>query len=172
VTPDQWLNGGTVSGSGYSYTAVGMQTLYNTVRTTVGANNLVIIGGQDYAYDLSQVVNGTAVTGYNIVYATHPYYEDGTLDQMPDWPTYFGNLSATAPVMATEFGAISATAATTVCDGAYDQSLITYFDAHKISWSAFAWWFTGGCTFPTLLSAWPSTPNAVGTVVMGALQSY
>jgi hypothetical protein len=41
------------------------------VRAT-GANNVVIIGGPNYAYDLSQIP-AYAVTGNNIVYNTHPY---------------------------------------------------------------------------------------------------
>jgi endoglucanase len=162
ILPPVWLNGGTPMNA--SYTAVGMQQLYNAVRTTAGADNIVLIGGLNWAYDLSQVVNGTAVTGFNIIYVTHPYSQSGTLDQQPDWPTYFGNLAAIDPVMATEFG-------DNTCDTSYESSIITYFDMNKISWSAFAWWYTSSnpCGFPTLLTTWPSTPSATGQVVMTAL---
>ncbi len=37
-----------------------------------GANNTVIVGGLNYAYDLSGVAS-YAITGFNIVYNTHPY---------------------------------------------------------------------------------------------------
>ena len=46
-----WLNGGTSSG----YTVVGMQQLYTTVRAT-GANNIVIIGGLDWSFNLTGVM--------------------------------------------------------------------------------------------------------------------
>jgi endoglucanase len=41
------------------------------VRDT-GANNVVIIGGLNYAYDLSGIAN-YAIDGVNIMYNTHPY---------------------------------------------------------------------------------------------------
>ena len=43
---DVWLNGGLAG----KYTAAGMQQLYDAVRGT-GANNVVIAGGLDWAYD-------------------------------------------------------------------------------------------------------------------------
>jgi hypothetical protein len=165
ISPSVWLNGGTPMGNWSGPAAVGMQALYNAVRAT-GANNVVLIGGLNWAYDLSQVVNGTAVQGYNIVYVTHPYSQNGAMDQAAAWGEYFGNLAATAPVMATEFG-------DNTCDPTYESSIIAYFDANKISYSGFAWWSTGNsssdCMFPTLLSAWPDTPSATGQVVMTAL---
>jgi hypothetical protein len=163
VTPPVWLNGGTPMNG--SFTAVGMQQLYNAVRMTAGADNIVLIGGLNWAYDLSEVVNGTSVVqGFNIVYVTHPYSQNGTPDQQPDWGAYFGNLASISPVMATEFG-------DNTCDPTYESSIISYFDANKISWSGFAWWSTTSspCTFPTLLSSWPSTASATGQVVMTAL---
>jgi hypothetical protein len=60
-----------------------MQTLYNTgtirnnrktnsqVRAT-GANNTVIVGGLNYAFDLTGIAT-YSLTGFNIVYNTHPY---------------------------------------------------------------------------------------------------
>ena len=63
-----WKSGGA---TGEGLQAVGMQQLYDTVRAT-GAQNLVIIGGLDWAYDLSGVP-ANRIDGYNIVYATHPY---------------------------------------------------------------------------------------------------
>jgi len=48
------------------------QALYDAVRT-VAPKNIVIIGGIDWAYDLSQVISKTSViTGTNIVYTLTP----------------------------------------------------------------------------------------------------
>ena len=52
-----------------------MQELYDVVRTRdgAGADNVVIAGGIGWAFDLSGVASHR-IQGYNIMYATHPYY--------------------------------------------------------------------------------------------------
>src|SRR5260370_32644712 len=69
---------------------VGIQQLYNTVRNN-GFNNLVIMGGLNFAYDLSGVPNNRP-HGVNIVFATHPYDFSGK--QPPDWHTAGGLFQA------------------------------------------------------------------------------
>jgi hypothetical protein len=173
VTPGVWLNGGSAAASGVGFEVVGMQQLYTTVRTT-GAQNLVLIGGLDWSYNLGEVLPSSAVTGTNIVYVTHPYSQKGSMD---GWGAAFGNLAQLYPIMATEFG-------DNTCDATFETSIIQYFSgtnptanpANPISWSAYAWWTSGNsasdCTFPTLLSAWPSTPSVTGQVAMTALLGY
>jgi hypothetical protein len=79
-----WLHGGTVGGVA-SYQAVGMQDLYDAVRAT-GANNVVIAGGIGWAFNLSSVY-ANKIQGYNIMYATHPYYPQ---DPATQWDSMFG----------------------------------------------------------------------------------
>ncbi len=71
-----WRNGGTITDSGITYTSPGMQGLLNAVRAT-GANNVVVVGGRAYAYDLTGIMNGWALTdtssGKGIIYASHVY---------------------------------------------------------------------------------------------------
>jgi endoglucanase len=169
VTWGVWKNGGS---SGAGWTAVGMQQLYTAVRGA-GADNLVVIGGLNYAFDLSGVP-ANRVTGYNIVYATHPYNSSGKAPS--NWDQYWGFLTATDPVIVTEFGDYSAGATGVdggpdVCPSTYSGEVITYADAHHASWSAWAW-FVGGCTFPSLINDWNGTPNAPGLVVKTALGGY
>ena len=115
-----------------------MQQLYDTVRAA-GAENLVIIGGLDWAYDLSGVP-ANRIDGYNIIYATHPYNTAGR--RTYDWDKSWGFLTETDPVIVTEFGdRDDATCATD-----YDAALIDYADAHAVSWTAWAW-YPGGCYF-------------------------
>jgi len=77
-----------------------MQELYDAVRS-VGAENLVIIGGLKFAFDLSGVPQ-YRIQGHNIVYATHPY---NTGDKQPStWDGAWGLLTKTDPVIVTEFG--------------------------------------------------------------------
>jgi hypothetical protein len=154
ISWDVWLNGGNAPSGP---TVHGMQELYNTVRST-GATNLVVIGGLNWAYDLSGVPTHRVV-GNNIVYNTHPYNYPGK--QPSNWDSGFGLLAETDPVIATEFGNYD-------CTKDYYQAFVRYAHVHHISWSAWAW-FPGGCGFPAIVSDWNGTPNASGQVVKDAL---
>jgi hypothetical protein len=163
VTAEVWLHGGPFTNGTTSYTVVGMQQLYDAIRAT-GANNLVVVGGLDWAYDLS-FVSSLPVVGYNILYATHPY--NNSPEREPsDWDDYWGDLTTTKPVIVTEFGDESG-----ACDPKWDETLIPYADRHNASWTAWAW-YPGGCQFPSLIVDWTGTPDAPGTVVKKALLGY
>jgi hypothetical protein len=163
VSWDVWRNGGD---TGAGWKAVGMQQLYDAVRAT-GAQNLVIIGGLNWAYDLSGVP-ANRIMGYNIAYATHPYgTTDGFTRPPSDWDRAWGFLTATDPVVATEFGVLNDTA----CTFDYDKQVIAYADAHAASWTAWAW-YPGGCTFPAIINDWAGTPSPTGMVVQAALRGY
>jgi endoglucanase len=143
-----------------SWQVAGMQQLYDTVRAT-GAENLVVIGGLDFAYDLSGVPT-SRISGHNILYATHPYNNSSEKKQ-GSWDQYWGFLTATDPVIVTEFG--------DGCSPMYSADLIAYADLHAASWTAWAW-FPGGCTFPSIIDDWNGTPSAPGMVVKAALAGY
>ena len=149
-----------------------MQKLYDTVRAT-GANNLVVIGGLGWSFDLSGVTSH-AVNGTNILYATHPYQTDS----QGMWTASFGSLSAKYPIIATEFGDRSAS-----CTPSYASNFMAYANkkaangdnpSNELSWTAWAFYAPSSpaqqCTFPTLLMDW-YTPNAVGNAVQAALMA-
>jgi hypothetical protein len=159
VSQSVWLSGGSMG----SWTAVGMQQLHDAVRGT-GANNVVIAGGLDYAYDLS-VVATSPVQGYNIMYATHPY-NNAAERQPSQWQAHWGYLTATAPVVITEFGD-----GTGSCSPTWDTNLIAYADLRRASWTAWAW-YPGGCMFPSLLTDWAGATTKEGSVVQSALLGY
>jgi hypothetical protein len=157
VTWDTWLNGGLYQ----EYQVHGMQELYDTVRGT-GANNLVIVGGLDWAYDLSGVATHP-VHGFNLMYATHPY------EPKSNWSTAFQYLLTgnVAPVIATEFGD-----GTAKCTGAWDQKLIALAaePTVQMSWTAWAWYpGVPACSFPALLSDWSYDLTVQGQAVHDAL---
>jgi hypothetical protein len=90
ISHDQWL-------SGY-------QGLYKAVRDT-GAKNICIVGGLDWAYDLSFVPDKFHVKGDNIVYCSHPYYPKGNDHRGIFEPTSnFAGVLGKFPVIFTEFG--------------------------------------------------------------------
>lgn len=79
VSWDVWKNGGEVTeevkGTNVTYHSPGMQSLLDTVRA-VGAKNLAVVGGLDWAYDLTGVMNGYALSdsdGAGIIYSSHIY---------------------------------------------------------------------------------------------------
>lgn len=154
---DVWQSGGN---SGDGFNAVGMQQLYDAVRAT-GAENLVFIGGLDFAFDLSGVP-AHRVQGYNIVYASHPY--DYANKQPASWDKAWGFLAATDPVALTEFGSFN-------CSTGYYSQLIQAADAKKVSWTAWAW-YPGGCGFPSIINDWTGTPSEPGKIVKAALLGY
>ena len=140
----------------FSYQAVGIQTLVNTVRGA-GANNLVLVAGTNWGYDLSQL-GQNSITGANIVYDTHPYpYAGKNTPQL--WDADFGYLTSTVPVLSAEFGEyshVNPIDQTTPCDSSFVSQVISYFDAHMMGWIAWAWYnisstSAGGCGYPQLI---------------------
>jgi aryl-phospho-beta-D-glucosidase BglC (GH1 family) len=162
-----WKSGGKTSGG---WTAAGMQQLYDAVRGA-GAENLVIIGGLNYAFDLSGVPSNR-ISGYNILYASHPY--GGSSDKGPSaWEAGWGFLTKTDPVILTEFGDGADCSGGTYSPAinTYVSTLITFADSHAANWTAWAW-FSGGCSFPSLISDWEGTPTPPGMIVKTALIGY
>ena len=92
------------------------------------------------------------------MYATHPYGGPGRERRSRFWDSYWGSLTATDPVIVTEFGD------TTTCTDDYAREVLDYADAHGAGWTAWAW-FPGGCAFPSLVTDWSAIPSAVGDTV-------
>ena len=148
----------------FTYPGVGMQALVNAIRGT-GANNLVLVGGMQWGFDLSQL-NTYKLTGTNIVYDTHPYYP--YTDKLPNtWDAAFGIPSRTFPVVSAESGEYD-------CDSTYESQLLSYFDAHQIGWTSFSWSLRGNtCTYPLLITDYNGTPSAgYGLAIYQHLHRY
>jgi endoglucanase len=148
----------------FTYQAVGMQTLLDTVRKA-GANNLAIVGGIGWGFDLSQIPT-YHLDGINIVYDTHPYPYTGK--QPINWDTAFGTVSATYPVISAESGEYD-------CKTGFMSQLINYFDAHNIGWIGWAWLVTDGnpCYYPQLVSNYTGKPvSGMGTWEYQRLKAY
>jgi len=159
-----WRNGGTFTCTdGVTYNAAGMQQLANAVRAT-GATNVVVAGGDAWAYDLSGVAQVGLLTGGNVAYATHPY-ENSAGDSPSSWTAAFGYLTPAAPVIATEFGS------TNCATDAYDSDILGYFKAHGVGYTAWAWW-VGGCSFPSVISDASGTCVSYGCLVQNDLLGF
>lgn len=155
-----WRDGGTItdrpaqqnrSWTPVEYEAVGMQKLYDTVRQT-GAKNVVSIGGLDWGYDLSGVLQGFAVKGMDIIYETHPY------PQKKEWDKCFGEVSKQYPVYIGEWGAGGNTNGM-----AYGQRIMDYVKQHDIQlWTSWDFHPSAG---PTLIKNWSYEPTKFGEYV-------
>jgi endoglucanase len=168
-----WASGCNMSESGYSddckcsktlsYPGVGMQALVNAVRGA-GANNLVLVGGMNWGYDLSQV-GSYPLSGSNIVYDTHPYPYGDKLSNT--WDASFGNISSKYPVLSAESGEFD-------CTSTYLNQLYSYFDAHSIGWVSWAWVSRGDtCGYPELVTDYQGTPSvSMGQFIYQKLHSY
>ena len=147
----------------FTYQSVGMQALVDAVRGT-GAVNLVLVGGMDWGYDLSQIAT-YPINGTNVVYDTHPYPYNGK--QPPNWDASFGNISNTYAVISAESGEYD-------CGTSYMSQLLSYFDAHKIGWISWSWVSAGSvCKYPQLITDYSGMPAAqMGIFIYQYLRSY
>jgi hypothetical protein len=111
VSWDVWLNGGTVTSrpnrpgqKTVTYETVGMQPLLDTIRAT-GAKNVAVVGGLDWAYDFSGILEGRQLkdpTGNGIIYANHVY--DNKTESVFTWIADMEKAAAKFPIIVSEFG--------------------------------------------------------------------
>jgi endoglucanase len=164
VSWEIWRDGGTITDRPASqnrnwkpvtYEAVGMQELYDTVRKT-GAKNIVSIGGLDWGYDLSGVLQGFEVKGKDIIYETHPY------PQKREWDKCFGDVSSFYAVYVGEWGAGGNSNGLN-----YGRRIMDYVKQHDIQlWTAWDFHPQAG---PTLIRNWSYQPTAFGQYVKDML---
>jgi hypothetical protein len=155
ITKEQWLTGG----DGH----VGYQELHDVVRAA-GANNVCIVAGLDFGYQLDFVSSGFSVKGFGILYCSHPYNPKGKSDYTgPGGPLAknFAGVLGTFPVILTEFGG---NLNSTYSDIAYYDMVIAYANANGFHYTGFAWW-VGDPAFPALIGDWSGTPINGGVVV-------
>jgi endoglucanase len=170
VSDAVWHSGGSVTSSGVTYQAVGMQTLYNTVRAT-GAANLVFASGSNWATSFPASAPLTATS--NLVYAAHAYTcptgppssgasctagPDGTIYDPSGLLSHFATIGQTAPVMVTEFGFPDKN------DGRYISNVQNYAAGHGwVGWDVYAFDnSTGG-----LFDLWKNTGSLIEPAASG-----
>ena len=151
-----WLNGGATGyGNGPAQTP-GLQKLLTTIRTA-GANNIVVAGGLNYAFDLRGIFGNEPSSstvykltdtglGYGVAYAAHIYSSKGN---SANWDSEVTAATSVAPVIIDEFGASSV-------DGVgFENSVISWLDGgnnKSYLFSASSWSFTPDDQPPDLSS--------------------
>ena len=139
------------------FDSVGMQKLIDTVREA-GAKNIVIVGGLDWAYDLSGIAKGFEVNdrgGHGIVYSTHiyPWKRDwaGKVLLITDkYPIFIGEVGADINKMTFIPAEAQEDPYTWVPD------MLGLIQKHKLHWTAFS--FHPKAT-PVMIQGWDYTPT-------------
>jgi hypothetical protein len=159
-TDVMWQQGGMVSYLGRTWHVPGMQALYDAVRGT-GATNLVVIEGQQFAYDIGVGLR-QPIDGYGIVYEPHIYWKDNSGPLPPNIDSVIPPVAAQYPVFVGEFG-------TQKDSGTYNANVIAYSESHGLGWAAFAWNAAGPSGW-SLLQSWSThAPSNAGLPVRDAL---
>jgi hypothetical protein len=139
------------------YESPGMQKMLDTVRST-GARNIVVIGGLDYAYDLSGINNGFALTdksGNGIMYASHIYpwkrsWQKKVLDVAAKHPILLGEVGGDVKKM----NFIPANQQENV--ETWAPAMLGVIQKYKLNWTG--WCFHPKAT-PRMILDWDYTPT-------------
>ena len=174
VSWDVWLKGGTVTernrraGTELKFGAVGMQELLDAIRAT-GANNVVVAGGLNWAYDMSGFLTGKQLAdpkGNGVVYANHAYPTKG--DTVEKWVEKMEAAAKQIPIIVGEWGTESRgpSSAGPRAEQWVREMLIAL---NKQDWDWIAWDMHPRAG-PRLVSDWNYTPTpAFGAHVKDAL---
>lgn len=164
-----WRNGGVVDEKAKSdapkeneekqttFTSPGMQKVVDAIRET-GANNVLLAGGLDWAYDISGILKGFALTdksGNGIIYDTHVYpWKSG-------WEQKFLAVAEKHPVLLGEVGCDSKPMPFIPASQHKDPyvwapQILATIQEHKLHWTA--WCFHPSAT-PRIIQDWEYTPT-------------
>ena len=158
------LRGGTCPG--VPYKAAGMQQLVNVIRAT-GATQPLMIAGPEYAGVLDQWLRYEPNDPrHQLIAAVHVYGAplDSPYRPSADWNKYIAPLAKKVPVVIGEFG-------DTDCTSRFSPPLMSWADAHGVSYVAWGW-IVGSCAGePSLITNYNGTPSKYGVGVRNHLLS-
>ncbi len=121
-----------------------------------------LVAGFNWGYDLTSV-RQDPIEFPGIAYVTHPYPEKREQPWEPKWQEDWGFVADNYPIMATEFGFMSADGpgahSPVIGDETYGNALIDFFEERGISWTA---WVFDASWSPQLIADWDFTPTRQG----------
>ncbi len=154
--------------SSATYTAVGMQALVTAIRDA-GAAQPILLGGLDYANDLSGWLTHEPVDPAGQLAASYHAYEGKDCASASCWSTTIASVAAHVPVVTGEFDQDGCPGSTS--DG-FDDRLMDWADGAGVSYLAWGWVQPDPGTECDLhlVSDWGGTPDDPnGTAVHGRL---
>jgi endoglucanase len=158
-----WLHGGN-SCPGIYYPVAGMQQLVNAVRSA-GADNVIMLGGIEWANDLSQWLRYEPTDpDHNLVASWHSY-NFNSCASLSCWNSQVAPVIAKVPVIAGEIGENG-------CTDTYIDSLMNWLDARSTGYLGWAWNADFNCSSgPSLITSYDGTPTAFGAGFQSHLRS-
>jgi endoglucanase len=148
-----WLSGGTCPGIGYQ--VAGMQSMVNAVRST-GASNVLMLGGEEYANDLSSWLANEPTDPDHDLVASFDDYNFNACVTTSCWNSTIAPVIASVPVVAGEIGEND-------CASGFISTLMAWLDSEHTSYLAWAWNADFACTSgPGLITDYTGTPTAYG----------
>ncbi len=161
VSWEVWKEGGavqeTIQERPLVYHTPGMQKLVGVIRAG-GARNLVIAGGLDWGYDLSQISQGAALDdrgGGGIVYGSHIYPWKGSAPE--NWDPHVGEIAKTYPVFVGEVGADPKDMQNAkIAPQEWAPKILAYLDSNNLSWTG--WTFHPDAS-PRTIQNWNYAPT-------------
>ncbi len=144
-----------------------MQKLVDMIRGK-GAKNLVLVGGPQWAFELTPYEGAGKLNDDKTIYVTHPYIWKWN-ERVAAW----GNVPSESHVIATEFGnADVELSSPDQCNPSDFTTAMEEFNRLGMSYTGWAWHVDAKrCMFPTLIDDWEGKPNPAGEVVKADLLS-
>lgn len=149
---NQYLTGGNPYTQTSNWYAVGMQTLVTAIRGA-GATNALMIGGLDWANDLSGWLAHKPQDPQNAIVASWHSYPGQGCSTTSCWNSVMAPVALQVPVVTGETGDNVGTPATFV------DSLLPWADSQGISYLGWAW-NTWGDSANILITDYTGTPTA------------
>ena len=167
------VDGATATGAP-TYTAVGMQTLVNAVRSAGATTQPLMLGGLSYANDLGGwLANEPTDPDHGLVASFHDY-AGNACDSATCWNSTVATVAAQLPVVTGEFDegfdCVDPPAGETG-PSSFDNTFMDWADAHGVSYLAWGWYAptTNATTCSTLsdggAGAYSLITGAAGTPV-------
>jgi aryl-phospho-beta-D-glucosidase BglC (GH1 family) len=158
VTWEVWKNGGTVTERKKSYLSPGHQKIVTAIRT-LGAKNILIVGGLDWGFTLDELCNGYELeekNGNGIIYDSHIYPWKPL-----DWDTHVAQAAKKYPILIGEFGHYGddkkpREGKQNLPSGEWMPRIIDYIDKNQFHFTA--WCFHPQCG-PDLVKNWENEPT-------------
>jgi hypothetical protein len=133
-----------------------MQSLVNAIRST-GARNVIMLGGLQYANDLSGwLTHAPRDPDRNLVASWH-FYPWNACNGPLCWNRQVAPVIARIPVVVGEMGE-------TNCADNFINPLMRWLDVRSSSYLAWSWNATWACTDPgpSLIRSWAGAPTPYG----------
>ena len=148
----QYVTGGNPYQQTYTWNAVGMQALVDTVRAT-GATNVIMVGGLEWSNDLTQWLAHKPQDPHHAIVASWHSYPSQTCSNMACWTSVIEGVAAQVPIVTGEVG-------DSVCNAPnYMPELLPWANQLGLSYLGWTWNTWSDCA-NVLIKDYAGTPTS------------